>query len=197
MSEVLANQTEGLPDAEKVNDDLLRGGRYNLYSGDFAEFTHSLDEVAPVQLYFVPTVTPDVGVAPDNIRDQWVGLRLPVRCKAYHEEDDEEGFVVRAREALEILRAERPEAYEWWQAYYIKQRAEADEKERAQHEERYGRDHDFYHSDFAPKNPDFPEYFVNMDWFIFYPRWGVVVPEPDFRDALANEPLLQPIPPAS
>lgn len=191
MSETVPSLTGELPDAEDVNDSLLRYYRYDLYSGDFEEFKHCMDTVAPVQLHFITTVTPDVDVAPDHIRDQWLGLRLPVRSKRYVEQDGEEGFVVRSREALEILRLERPEAYAWWQQYYINQRVAADEKERAQHEELYGRDHDFYYSEFARKNLEFPEYFANMDWFIFYPRWGVAVPEPDFKDALANEPLLQ------
>lgn len=199
MSETLTEQTGELPDAENVNDSLLKYYRYNLYSGDFEEFKHCLDTVAPVQLHFMPTATPEVGVAPENIRDQWVGLRLPVRSKQYWEQDDEEGFVVRAREALEILKVERPEAYEWWRSYFIRQRVEENEKRLADYQERYGRPYSFdhwtidgSHSDPVPENPDFPEYFVNTDWFVFYSRWGVAVPELGFKDALANEPLLRP-----
>lgn len=200
MSEILSKKTGELPEAGEINDVLFRN--YNLYSGDFDEFKHQLDIIAPVQVHFIPTVTPDVGVAPKNIRDQWVGLSLPVRSKQYHEGDGEEGFVVRAREALEALKLKRPEAYQWWRTHYIKQRNEENSREEAEYEERHGHPYSFDNwrvdgvfCEPVAENPDFPEYFVNMDWFIFYPRWGVAIPMPDFKDELANEPLLHAIPP--
>lgn len=191
MSEVLTERAGGLPESDDVNDALLKCYRYNPYSEDFNEFKHCLDTVAPVQLHFIPTTTPDVGVAPEHIREQWVGLRLPVRSKHYWEEDGEEGFVVRAREALEVLKRDRPEAYEWWQNYYIRTRAEENAQRKAQYEEEHGRPWEVYNAvDPIPANPDFPEYIANLDEFGFFPRWGVAVPEPEFRDTLTvAEPL--------
>lgn len=123
MSEVPASiQTEGLPEAGDVMDELLRGGRDRFFTTSHADHDYvlsRLDEIAPIQAYYVPTVTPATGRAPEHIKAQWVGLQLPIRAK--HTDKDIEGFAVMGREGMRALEQDRPEANEWWRDHWSDQ----------------------------------------------------------------------------
>jgi hypothetical protein len=75
-----------------------------------------LDEVAPVYADFLVTKTPEQGEAPEEIREEWIGARLPVRAESV--EGDDEYFWVLAREACEVLKRISPLAHDWWSSFY-------------------------------------------------------------------------------
>jgi hypothetical protein len=188
---------DGLPNADEVNHRLIHDYHeayvYDPLSGDYDAFVHLMNQVAPVQADFVPTVTPSGGPAPKEIRSQWVGLSLPVRSKQFVEKDQREGFVVRSREALEILKDQRPEAYEWWRDHYIKNRAKANIKAVEEHNKKHDDPKDPFskQGEIYPKNPDFPEWGANCDWFVFYPEWGILLPRQIYAESLAKDTLVK------
>lgn len=75
-----------------------------------------LDEVAPVYAEFLVTKVPEEGEAPEEIKEGWLGARLPVRAESI--EGGDETFWVLAREACEVLERTSPLAYDWWTDFY-------------------------------------------------------------------------------
>jgi hypothetical protein len=190
MSEALAEQTEGLPDAEAVIKELIHGNshRWNPSTDDYERMVGVLDEIAPVQAYYIPTRIPTLGVAPDDIKEEWIGLRLPVRSKS--ETEGEPGFTIMAREALEVLSQERPRADAWWRNHYVK------EVERKTEEVREKR---LAEGDYLPydwrgyvnhPNNEFDEYIVNFDHLTFDPEEGIILPEPRYLGSLMTHDVL-------
>jgi hypothetical protein len=82
------------------------------YTPDFDVLKNRLDSIAPVRGIFNITSTPP-GFAPEEIREQWVGIALPIRGYI----NPREGVSVIAREAMELLKDKSPGAYQWWQKY--------------------------------------------------------------------------------
>jgi hypothetical protein len=181
----------GLPDAETTRQNILACRDYDPLAVDFKQLKRCFDLAAPVQLHYVPTVMPSYGIAPEHIRRQWLDLSLPVRSKEVTKEFGE-GFVVQSREALEILRTERPEAHEWWRNYYIDSRKQANGTALRRYEKSHDEPWPYTALPPIPENKDFPEYGANMDWFVFSPDEGLVTPVPAYRESLRlNEPLFK------
>lgn len=89
---------------------------------DFVEYTRALDRVAPVRATLNIEETPR-GFPPDKIRQAWVGKTLPIRTRL---DGGDIGYAILAREAIESLRDDEPEALEWWENYYETQASEQD-----------------------------------------------------------------------
>ena len=118
MSEIPAN-SQGLPEADEIIYELMHGkSSYGDPFVDDDDYIAHLDGIAPIQVYYVPTITPSGGAAPENIRAQWLGLQLPVRSK-HNDAEPLKGFAVMGREAFQILQKDRPEADEWWRKHFL------------------------------------------------------------------------------
>ena len=108
---------EGPPTKEEIIIGLVRTG--DLLTEDFGRLRSHLDRIAPVRATCAIVETPP-GFAPEEIREQWVGVTLPIR--SYF--DPHEGIAVLAREAMEILGETSPVAHAWWRGYYSDRAAE-------------------------------------------------------------------------
>ena len=86
------------------------------FTPDFDILKAHLDRIAPVRRWFKVLSTPP-GPEPSEIRQEWVGLTLPIRGPK------EEGIAVIAREALEKIRHKSTKAHEWWVNYYVQESA--------------------------------------------------------------------------
>ena len=101
---------------EVINSLMLTG---ECFTEDFTRLKSHLDRIAPVRAQFTVT-DPPPGYAPDEVREQWVGITLPIRGFF----NPREGVGVLAREALELLRDKSPLAYDWWQNHYAEEAQE-------------------------------------------------------------------------
>lgn len=101
-------------DVNRLASDAKWGWWSDIESGasPLQAITDQLDMVAPTYADFFITETPE-GFPPEDIRKEWVGLVVPVRCETSETVD------VYAREAYEVLRNQRPKAFEWFREYYI------------------------------------------------------------------------------
>ncbi|MGZ6004706.1 MAG: hypothetical protein ACXWLH_00995 [Candidatus Saccharimonadales bacterium] len=102
------------PTTAEIVQQLMRTG--DCLTPDWSKLKDHLDKIAPVRGSFEITDIPN-GHAPEEIRRQWIGVTLPIR--GFYE--PQEGVAVLAREALEILKANKPEAHEWWQKHYTQE----------------------------------------------------------------------------
>src|SRR5882724_6455541 len=110
---------ETLPPSSLLTEDdirliILESGFSNTSYPDFV--VNELNAKAPILGNFLVTELPAGTDSPERIRQQWIGLSLPVRCQGL----DFEGAVpVLAIEAmLELKKAGRLEAYNWWMREY-------------------------------------------------------------------------------
>ena len=114
------------------------------FTPDFEVLKAHLDRIAPVRTWFKVLSTPP-GFAPSEVRQEWVGLTLPIRGPR------DEGIAVIAREALEKLRHKRPGAHAWWVKYYVRESARRTPEVDSQ---------------------DFPEFYANITQIIFADACG-------------------------
>ena len=83
-------------------------------AGNPARLMPYLDIFCPPFADFNIESTP-LGMAPDRIREAWIGLSLPVRCEAVG------GIAILGSEAVFTLeQSGKDEAAEWWKNYYRK-----------------------------------------------------------------------------
>lgn len=106
--------TPNEPTPDAIVQALLLTG--DALTADWPRLQSHLDSIAPSRAIFHITSIPP-GFAPEEVRQQWVGVALPIRGVF----DPHEGVVVLAREALEFLKEKSPEAHVWWQQYYADQ----------------------------------------------------------------------------
>lgn len=125
-------------------DDIVRGLLItgDAFTTDFIRLKSHLDRIAPVRAFFDITSTPR-GFAPEDIRQQWVGVTLPMR--GYFDPRDG-GVCILAREALELLKAKSPAAHRWWQQHYAEEA----------------------HTKVPNVDPEgFPEFLANISYLVF------------------------------
>ncbi|HVV25691.1 MAG TPA: hypothetical protein VHC21_01495 [Candidatus Saccharimonadales bacterium] len=102
------------PPQQYILDTILRSGEG--FKSNKDRLQAILDIHAPVFAKLV-VQTPPPGFPPAQIRQQWVGLELPLRAKPYPD-----GIPLLAFEAIDCLKkAGRTEAVKWWEDYYILQ----------------------------------------------------------------------------
>lgn len=88
-----------------------------MFTDDFEHYRAILDTSVPVLGQFSIDSTPP-GFPPEEIREDWVGLSLPVRFTVDIEQIPE--IPIMAAEALHALEAEgRTVACDWWRQYYV------------------------------------------------------------------------------
>lgn len=105
-----------------------------------------LDEHYPVIGVLSVFEVPDDGPAPYAIRQEWVGLSLPVRCRNL----DNDGYPVLGVEGLVALEnAGRINGLLWWETKYREKRARA-----------------------GGRKPDFPEVLACFDFLTFSERYA-------------------------
>jgi hypothetical protein len=102
------------PSGSEIIQELLVTG--DAFTSDFDILKAHLDRIAPVRVWFKVLSLPP-GPAPDEIRQEWVGLTLPIRGPR------NEGIAIITREALEKLRHKSPKAHDWWEKYYAQESA--------------------------------------------------------------------------
>jgi hypothetical protein len=79
---------------------------------------------------YVRIVRTPVGVAPLEIREQWIGLLLPlalpmrvkpaVAAVLTHNKETTTGYLVNAEIAVQILATKSPDAAQWWRENYVR-----------------------------------------------------------------------------
>ena len=77
------------------------------------KYVADISEAFPARRLFHVNRTPD-GFAPQEIRDAWVDLSLPVRTI----DTGDETLVLGVDALLALKRAERREAFDWWTHFY-------------------------------------------------------------------------------
>lgn len=102
----LAASGRELLDVLMVTGDFVLGANYTTLQDH-------LDMIAPVR-YVLTITNPPAGDMPSYLAEAWIGLRLPVRC----EPSMLGSVLVIGREAIEPLRDNCWEAYEWWDNHY-------------------------------------------------------------------------------
>jgi len=86
-----------------------------LFTSRFSSFQYHIDHFAPIVGEFAINSRPE-GFPPDDIRDEWIGVILPIRI------EPQPGLVIiNSREAIQALSDEnRTTAVGWWEDYYAR-----------------------------------------------------------------------------